>query len=286
MQKLKQTLLIVCIGLYKDILFSCAELANFFYSDWKRTRLVLRTHDWKTQLESLTRHFDLYVHYRDEMDARPSAVIPSKPQQPTSKRHMGPGPRNPLHWAVSLGVPERVHALLSSQEYPINALTPKSWTVAHLAARNSNTGILRAILTAPGINLSLQESEHGRTALHIACMHNKPGNVKALLERNKHVLGLRDARGRTGWHLAAMKGYVKVLEVLIREKGQSVDEATTKSGWTALHFAAEEGHVDVVRWLLVSGAKADVRSKVVKGKGVTAKQAAEKKGREEVVKLL
>ncbi len=351
MQKLKQTLRIVCIGLYKGILFSCAELANFFYSDWKAAKLVFRTHDWKHQLEDLDRHFDLYVTYRDEMDARPAtAVVPVVKKD--AKKIMGPACRNPLHWAVALGVPERVSELVSSQEYPINALTPKSWTAAHLAARNNNTGILRTLLTAPGIDLTLKEAEHGRTALHVAAVNNRVGNVKVLLERNRMILGIRDARGRTAYHLAAQKGHVKVLEALkgqdfnekteksewtglhfaaenghvgacrflveksirilkmrdsrgrtafhfaakkghiqvleaLKEKGQDINEPTSKSGWTGLHFAAENGHVDAVKWLLANGARKELRSKDGKSfKGVTAKQAAEKKGKVEVVKLL
>ena len=89
---------------------------------------------------------------------------------------MGPGPRNPLHWAVAFGVPEQVIHLVQKNEYPINALTPRRYTAVHLAAEQGNTKIMKTLLTVGGLDLRIKNVD-GRTPLHIAALHNKVGSA-------------------------------------------------------------------------------------------------------------
>lgn len=282
MQDLKKTLRIVYVGLYKSILFASAQLANFLYGDWKLAKTLMGTYNWKDQLDALTQQFDMCVHYRDEMDARQNAAATAPKKD--LKKAMGPGCRNPLHWAVALTVPDRVNELISSKEFPINALTPRSWTAAHLAARHGNTKIMKTLLTADGINLKIK-NEEGRTPLHIAALNNRVGALKLLLQRNDKLLQIRDNKNRTAFLLAAQKGYVKILEAL-KENGQNPNEATVKNGWTGLHLAAENGHLEAVKTLLSHGARKDLKTTGGAEKGSTAKQIAERKGKLDVARIL
>lgn len=282
MQELKSSLRIVVVGLYKMILFASAELANFLYSDWKLAKTLMGTYDWKDQLESLIEQFDWCVHYRDEMDSRQKS--PSTAPRRDLKRAMGPGCRNPLHWAVELVVPDRVGELVSSKEFPINALTPRSWTAAHLAARHGNTKIMKMLLTADGINLKIQ-NEEGHTPLHIAALHNRIGAVKLICQRNARLLQIRNKKGHTAFLLAAQKGFVKVLEAL-SDYGQDSNEVTLTNGWTGLHIAAENGRIEVVKFLLAHDTRKEAKTTGGAWKGCTAKQVAERKGKVEVAKLL
>jgi hypothetical protein len=61
-----------------------------------------------------------------------------------------------------------------------------------------------------------------------------------------------DIRGRTPLHLAAMRGYLQIVLLLIA-KGIDVD-AKDNQGWTALHLAVERGHQPIVQALLDAGA--------------------------------
>tara|TARA_R110002003_G_scaffold159_4_gene13761 strand:- start:20946 stop:21884 length:939 start_codon:yes stop_codon:yes gene_type:complete len=281
MRDLKRNLHMLYIGLYKTLLLASAQLTISLYGDWQFIKNLMKHYDWDGQIKELDEHHRLCKDYRDEMLARQND--PSSPQ-PTREKSMGPGSRNPLHWAVALGVPEQVTHLIQKDEYPVNALTPRRWTAAHLAARQGNLKIIRTLLTADGIDLRIKNDE-GRTALHVAAVHNKVGAVKLMLQRDRLLLGQRDNRGRTAFLLAAQSGHVKVLGALDK-CGQDLNETTLKNGWTALHLAAENGHLQAVKFLIDNGTKKGTKIKDGNRKGCTAKQIAETKKRLEIVAIL
>jgi ankyrin repeat protein len=65
-----------------------------------------------------------------------------------------------------------------------------------------------------------------------------------------------------------------------------MNETTATSGWTALHLAAENGHVETVKWLVSHGTKKETTVRDGSRKRFTAKQIAEQKGRTNVLKYL
>ena len=291
MRDLKKNLHMVYIGLYKSLLLATAQLTISLYGEWQFLKNLTKHYDWEGQVQDLEKHHRMCKEYRDEMLARQKAIdsIPQGPNTPNKpnngkKKEMGPAPRNPLHWAVALTVPEQVIHFVQKEEYPINALTPRRWTAAHLAARQGNTKIMKTLLTAPGIDLKIK-NEEGRTPLHVAALHNRVGTVKLLLQRNPKLLNIRDKIGWTAFLLAAHKGHVKVLEAL-KESGQNFNEATATKGWTGLHLAAEEGRVEAVKFLLANGAKKDKKTTGGAWEGSTARQVAERKGKLKVLEVL
>jgi ankyrin repeat protein len=72
----------------------------------------------------------------------------------------------------------------------------------------------------------------------------------------------------------------------LREYGQNLNEVTGTNGWTALHLAAENGHVEVVKFLLAHGAKREITVRDGNNKGLTAKEVAEQNKKPEVVAIL
>jgi hypothetical protein len=281
MRDLKRNLHMLYVGLYKTLLLATAQLTISLYGDWQFIKNIMKHYDWEGQIKELDDHHQLCKDYRDEMIARQKDPSPAQPEKNTS---MGPGPRNPLHWAVGLGVPEQVTHLIQKNEYPINALTPRKWTAAHLAAQQGNVNIMKTLLTAPGIDLKIKNSE-GHTPLHVAAVENKVEPAKILLQRDGLLLGRYDHKGRTACSIAAYKGYVDILTAL-REYGQNLNEVTGNNGWTALHLAAENGHVEAVKFLLANGAKKEAVIKDGTKKGLTAKEVAERKNQLEVVAVL
>ncbi|KAH7087770.1 ankyrin repeat-containing domain protein [Paraphoma chrysanthemicola] len=281
MRDLKRNLHMLYIGMYKTLLLASAQLTISLYGDWQFIKNLMKHYDWVGQIKELDEHHQLCKDYRDEMIARQNDPHYT---QPTNDRPMGPGPRNPLHWAVAFGVPEQVMHLVQKNEYQINALTPRKWTAAHLAAQHGSTKIMKTLLTAGGIDLRIKNKE-GHTPLHIAALYNKVGALKLLLQRDRELLGLRDDRGRTAFLLAAQGGHTKVLGAL-KENGQDFNETTLKNGWTALHLAAENGKVDAVKFLINNGTKKWTKVKAGNREGCTAKQVAEFKKRLNVVAIL
>ncbi|OAL50967.1 ankyrin [Pyrenochaeta sp. DS3sAY3a] len=290
MKDLKRNLHMVYIGLYKSLLLASTQLTIALYGGGSQfIGNLMKRYEWGKQLQDLEKEHAMCKEYRDEMLARQKSKDQRPAQTPISstQRHknmMGPAPRNPLHWAVALTVPEQVTHLVQKNEYPINALTPRSWTAAHLAARQGNTKIMKTLLTAPGINLKLV-TEQGHTALHIAALHNRVGAVKILLQRDERLLPIRDKLGRTAFLLAARRGHLEVLKAM-KEVRQDLNEVTAKNGWSGLHLAAEQGHVHVVKYLVANGAKKDMKVRDGRRKGLNARQIAEKEGKMNVLAVL
>jgi hypothetical protein len=284
MKTLKQKMRVMYIGLFKKIMFASAQLANFWCDDSapkKWFKNAMKWYNWSEELEELNKRYEACEKCCAEMAWR--LTLGPAPKAET-KVSLGPGPRNALHWAVADKLYTRIDELVSSKECPINALTPKRWTAAHLAAEHGDTKILRTLRSVPGIDIHIKNAD-GRTPLHIAALNNRVGAVKLLIGWDHKLLVARDLKNRTAYLLAAAKGHVKVLEAL-RNKGQDMNESTIKNGWTALHFAAEMGHVDAVRFLLANGVRKDARTTAGASKGSTAKQIAEYKGRLAVVEIL
>jgi hypothetical protein len=281
MRDLKRNLHMLYVGLYKTLLLATAQLTISLYGDWQFIKNITKHYDWEGQIKELDDHHQLCKDYRDEMIARQKDPKPAKPEEKTS---MGPSPRNPLHWAVGLGVPEQVTHIVQKNEYPINALTPRKWTAAHLAAQQGNVSIMKTLLTAPGIDLKIKNSE-GQTPLHVAAVENKVGPARLLLQRDVALIGRYDHQGRTACSIAAQKGHVDILTAL-REYGQDLNEVTGINGWTALQLAAENGHVEAVKFLLANGANKEAVIKDGSKKGLTAKEVAERKNQLEVVAVL
>jgi hypothetical protein len=307
MRDLKRNLHVLYVGMYKSLLLASTQLTISLYGDWQFVKNLMKHYDWEGQIKELDECHQLCKDYRDEMIARQkdlslaetgqknptgSAPMPSEPKRLTGfesapnhkENSSGPGPRNPLHWAVALGVSEQVTYLVQKEEYAINALTPRKWTAAHLAAEQGSNKIMKTLLTVPGLDLRIRNSDGG-TALHVAALHNKVGALKLLLQRDKQLLGQRDERGRTAMLLAAQKGHVKVLTAL-KEHGQDFNEATSTNGWTALHFAAEGRHLETVKYLLANGSDKTAKIKAGKRKGLTARQIAEQEKKSEVAAML
>jgi ankyrin repeat protein len=57
------------------------------------------------------------------------------------------------------------------------------------------------------------------------------------------------ATGATAAYLAAQQGHLEVVEYLVEEGGASV-KLLAYDGMSCLHAAAQGGHTDIVKWLV------------------------------------
>src|SRR5207245_11056540 len=82
--------------------------------------------------------------------------------------------------------------------------------------------------------------------------------VEMLLARAADVNAKEPAQNQTALMWAAAEHHPGVVGMLIEAKADL--QARTKSGFTALHFAAREGDVESARQLLAAGVNIDIRS--------------------------
>lgn len=157
---------------------------------------------------------------------------------------------------------------------------------------------------------SVSQSVDNRTTLHLAAEHNRINIVQLLLVRNADVRA-QDRWGYTALHIAAMRGYDELTRLLLSSTcscsststssslstASSPPSATTSDsvpqlsefievpdagGYTALHHAAENGHVGVVEILFGAGANPRARN----GTGATPLHLAASRGHEAVAVCL
>lgn len=130
-------------------------------------------------------------------------------------------------------------------------------TFAHVAAFHGQAEFLRKILEWGG-SADIPAAGFTLTFIPVPSING----LSTLAPKSEWVPGT----GKTALILAASKGYLAVLQVLLDNpkphQRPNVNYQTRDSnGITALHAAAEGGHLECVRYLLVKGARTDLRNR-------------------------
>jgi len=156
-----------------------------------------------------------------------------------------------LHWAVEKGYKEVVQLLINKDA----SLEYRCWgsqTPLHIAALKGNKEIVK-LLIKKGADVNAK-NQHGETALDLANKLNNT-NVKELLELltdNQYPLH------KAAWYgKIDSNGKIEVAKLLTANPNIKIDEKY-KNDRTALHYAVEEGNIEVVKELIKHGADANI----------------------------
>ena len=122
------------------------------------------------------------------------------------------------------------------------------------AARMNNASDVANLLRR-GVNPNISDPARGETALMAAARENSLKAVPVLLAARGINIDQRAKNGDTALMLAAFKKNRQVVEALLA-KGALVNQ----DGWTALHYAAMGGDVEIIQMLLKHSAEVDARS--------------------------
>lgn len=122
------------------------------------------------------------------------------------------------------------------------------------AARHNNVRDLQAMLKQ-GMDPNLSEPTRGETALMHAVRENSQEAVKLLIEAKGINLDLRAKNGDTALMVAAFKKNKSAAAALLAKGARA-----NQDGWTALHYAAWVGDVDIIDMLLKKSAQVDAPS--------------------------
>ena len=104
-----------------------------------------------------------------------------------------------------------------------------------------------------------------------------------LLEHGADAGALERKAGESPLFLACFTGCFATARALVERGGASVHAVQSSNGFTALMTAAQEGHLDIVRWLLDQGAEANYATPAT---GQTALISACHQGHLEVARCL
>lgn len=133
-------------------------------------------------------------------------------------------------------------------------------------------------INKPAVNADLQKRK--KIAFFKALLDGNAISVSSLLSFSPKLAFMKDTNGRLPTHIAALKGYVEIMEVLL-SKGADI-ESNDKENRTPMHYAAEGGSKQMVEFLLAKGAKSNSEDK----KHKTPKDLANMNGHGDIIEIL
>ena len=168
-----------------------------------------------------------------------------------------------------------------------------------LATRNGHAYIVRYLVEETRADVNLRDGNGYAPLMHAAARRH--GYIAEYLVERGANIHLRDRMyGRTAFIIAAWGGHIDIIRYFFEYSGQQIDLSLREdvhdstsviiyednrlagSEKTALDFAALEGHIDVVEYLLERGANIDSQSTL----GITPLMFAAYNNKIDVVKYL
>ncbi|KAJ8936152.1 hypothetical protein NQ318_010563 [Aromia moschata] len=161
--------------------------------------------------------------------------------------------RTALHLAAMNGYIHLVKFLIKDHNAVIDILTLKKQTPLHLAAGAGQIEVCKLLLEL-GADIDATD-EQGQKPIHAACQNNFSEVAKLFLQQHPSLVMATTKDGNTCAHIAAAQGSVTVIEELMKFDRQGVISARNKiTDATPLQMAAEGGHAEVVKALVRAGA--------------------------------
>ncbi|XP_067087415.1 histone-lysine N-methyltransferase EHMT1a [Osmerus mordax] len=150
-----------------------------------------------------------------------------------------------------------IHLLVEGKDPNFLMESQNKRTALHAAAVEGHHEICHMLVQA-GANLDMSDEEQ-RTPLMDACENNHLETVKYLLRAGAAV-SHKDVKGSTCLHLAAKLGHYDVVQHVLPKAFKYVN-CQDDGGWTAITWAIEYKHRELVQLLLSRGADVNIRDK-------------------------
>lgn len=159
--------------------------------------------------------------------------------------------------------------------FGFSAASAGSYDDFFMAIKRDDSGTLINLLTRGFDPNTLNPA--GETGLLLAVKEPSIKAAEALINWPKTDVELRNKQDESPLMMAAFKGLLDISQKLIAR-----DADVNKTGWTPLHYAATNGHLEIITLLLDSHAYIDAESP----NGSTPLMMAAHYGTSEAVKLL
>ncbi|CAG03205.1 unnamed protein product, partial [Tetraodon nigroviridis] len=192
----------------------------------------------------------------------------------------------PVHHAARAGKLTCLRFLVEEAGLSGNCVANNGASPAHDAAATGNLACLQWLLTQGGCRPEHKDSS-GATVLHLASRFSHHQITDWLLKSGEGDPGASTDTGALPIHYAAAKGDLCSLRLLLEHSPKSVFvrqksliNSQTKNGATPLYLACQEGHLEIVQYLL-KDCQAD--SSIRANDGMTALHAAAQMGHNTVI---
>lgn len=167
--------------------------------------------------------------------------------------------QTPLHYAVFKGLGGVVAALLHAGADPF-LRTHKGRSALDIAVVYGRSALVDQMMSAPNPDLRqhLGSGDNlGQTPLHHACRNSTLAVTKLLLAAGADPAA-RDNSDMSPLDVAVVHESDSMVDLLV-ESGMDIQDAD-RQGWTALHYSAKKGFLQISTALMDAGAEADARN--------------------------
>ncbi|XP_020632929.1 transient receptor potential cation channel subfamily A member 1-like isoform X2 [Orbicella faveolata] len=163
---------------------------------------------------------------------------------------------SPLMCAAKRGH-NRAILFLLQRGSPIDLRDSHQRTCLHVAAHSADVETVDIILENGGRDLIDSLDKDNRTPIHYAASKGSYEIVQKLLDAGANI-NVKDAEENVPIHMATESGNLACVRALLRANPKSLHNVEYRLR-TSLHFAAYEGHLHLVKFLLDNGANPDQR---------------------------
>lgn len=140
--------------------------------------------------------------------------------------------------------------LLIKHNADLNHINENGGSPIYVAAQNGHVKVVELLLNN-GVNVNWALKNAGATSLFIAAQNGHAEVVRLLLAKGAN--NQRRLEGDTPFHIALQIGQLEVLKVFIEHNSNFIEDPLS-DGARPLFCAAQHGHIEIVKCLLLSGA--------------------------------
>ncbi|XP_072713688.1 ankyrin repeat and SOCS box protein 3 isoform X1 [Ciconia boyciana] len=170
---------------------------------------------------------------------------------------------------------------LMKQGYSIDVPDNRGWVPIHEAAAHNSSECLRLLVrAAPSDDYINSKTFEGMCALHLSAHHGSLGSVRVLLEAGADPNEVT-TEATTALFLAVENGHADIVKFLLQH-GANVKGPHSWSGWNSLHQASFQGYTEIMKILLEKGASKECKDDF----GITPLFVAAQYGKLESLRLL
>lgn len=165
--------------------------------------------------------------------------------------------QNALHLAATSTSPQMI-AFLIGLGLDINFADLNGWTPLHFAVERGDLSVIKVFLTTEKIYLNIC-NKAGETPLACAARLGHDRVVRTLVAQGADATKV-EGTGWTALHYAVDDGDFAVIDALCEPKNKRILNARISPGWTALMLAAQRGRIEAIDRLLREGASLQLRT--------------------------